>query len=64
MIFRGLTSHLALASARYGDMVAFRKQNLAAHQRVLGIDHPDTLATRNNLGLVLHTALRELYAGR
>jgi hypothetical protein len=38
------------AAGRAAEAIPLHQQTLAAFERVLGPDHPDTLASRNNLG--------------
>jgi hypothetical protein len=48
-------SYLAETLQALGDLrgaLELHKQTLAARQRVLGPDHPDTLASTNNLAAV------------
>ena len=38
---------------KYEEAEAMHRQALAGHKMALGVDHPDTLTSINNLGLVL-----------
>jgi len=37
------------AAGQLNDAIPLYQQNLASRQRILGEDHPDTIASRNNL---------------
>ena len=46
------------AAGRAAEAIPLHEQTLAAFERVLGPDHPDTLASRNNLALAYQAAGR------
>ena len=46
-------AHLYLEQGKYDEAKAMYERVLASKERTLGADHPDTLATVNNLALVL-----------
>jgi hypothetical protein len=41
-----------------GEAILLFEQALAGRERILGVDHPDTVTTRNNLALVYKEADR------
>ena len=51
------------AAGRVDEAITLHEQTLAARERVLGPDHPDTLQSRNNLAIAYRDAGRTDTAG-